>query len=130
MLMEAKDKLHVRLCFDSFFGNFSIMEYIVDSLFKCEGYYLRDVYDLFHFLKTENKFKLCVSNSVYSFDRIDDYYIESFKDKSLKISNELYSNASDFFKNALLKNGKHIYSIYLELYALYILKENSYEILV
>ena len=128
LLIRAKDKLHERLCFDSFFGNFSIMEYIVDSLFKCEGYQLNDIYDLFHFLKAKNKFKLSVGNSLHPNNEID-YYIESFDDKSIKIDNKIYSNAKDFFKNALLKNGDHIYSIYSKSYTLYIFKNNAYEMI-
>ena len=106
LLLQAKDFLGQRLWESTFFGDLSIMKYLIKDIYeviKLDREHL-DVFDLYYILTKE-------SAVLITYDEID-FYIESYQDGSIKMNNVFYEDVDDFFSRAKLTINKPIYSVY------------------
>lgn len=121
LLLTAKDFLAQRLHYNSFFGDLTIMKYIVNDLYKLIRFIPNqaDLFDLYYVLQYPSK----VIISAYGIDHV----IETKKENDvvyITMDNQNYENIDEFFSRALIHN-KHISSLYYEIDEMEIQSWNS-----
>ena len=112
LYLYAKDFLAQRIKYNAFFGNLSIMKWLIDDLYKLiefDNEYF-DFFDLYYLLKTPNKIRF------YYDDEIQE--LESVKEGgacSVCYNGKWYRDRDDFFKDASV-DGVKLTSVYNDLY--------------
>ena len=112
LYLYAKDFLAQRIKYNAFFGNLSIMKWLIDDLYELiefdNDYF--DFFDLYYLLKTPNKIRF------YYDDEIQE--LESVKEGgacSVCYNGKWYRDRDDFFKDARI-DGVKLTSVYNDLY--------------
>ena len=120
LLLAAKEILARRISINAFFGNFTIMKWLIYDLYKASVFDDKnfDFFDLYYVLSKSNK----VSFKHYD----DEYIIESVKEEegiTIKYNDKWFRNIDDFMRKAELKNNK-LAKKYYELEDFKVVKEN------
>lgn len=107
LYLQAKDFLAQRIHFNPFFGNLSIMMWLIDDLYELiefdEGFF--DFFDIFYLLKTPHKIVFYVEDKMQ--------YLESVREGNectVCFNGKWFHDRSDFFKNAVV-DGKALTSL-------------------
>ena len=106
LLIEGKSMLGSRIGYDHFFGNFSIMENMVDSLYRLKKFDRNkfDLYDLYYLLKKPVKVKFTYNRKKFA--------VESVCEKNGSISiccnGKWYRTFTDMLMNEKDSNGYYI----------------------
>lgn len=109
LLLKAKDYLAQRLWKSDFFGDLSIMKYLINDIYKVIELDLEnlDVFDLYFILTHISKVLITY--------RHHNYYIESYQDGSIKMNDMYFEDVDDFFSRAKLNTWTPVYSLYDQL---------------
>lgn len=112
ILLFSKDFLATRITFNAFFGNFTIMKYLIYDLYKIRAIDIKnfDLYDLYEILKNEHTVSIKYKKVSHT--------IESISEDGgivIKFDNNWYKTFDDFIMNALIDDIQ-IVKLYDELY--------------
>lgn len=109
LLLKAKDFLGQRLWESTFFGDLSIMKYLIKDIYEVielDQDHL-DVFDLYYILTKESIVRI-------TYNQID-FYIRSDQDGTIEMNDILYEDVDDFFSRAKLDLRTPIFSVYDQL---------------
>ena len=111
LLEEAKETLAERITMNGFFGNFTIMKWLIKDLYKVKEFDPArfDFYDLYFVLETPHKISF-----VYDDDK---YEVESTLEDGeivIRFGNTWYRDIDDFMKKANI-DGENLSTLYYEL---------------
>lgn len=112
LLLYAKDFLAQRIRYSAFFGNLSIMKWLIDDLYELtdfdEDYF--DFFDLYYLLKTPHKI-------IFFYDKtpIELESVMEGEECAVCCNGKWYRDRDDYFKNASV-DGTKLTAVYNELY--------------
>ena len=112
MYLKAKDFLAQRIRYNAFFGNLSMMKWLIDDLYKLiefdEDFF--DFYDLYYLLKSPHKITFMYDGEVQHLES------EPEGDEcNVCFNGEWFRSRDDFFKDACISDTK-LTAIYDDLY--------------
>lgn len=114
LYLRAKELLAQRIKYSSFFGNLSIMKWLIDGLYELTGFDpdFFDLFDLFYLLRTPHKVTFYYGDSLQRLESVmeDGECVINFNGK-------WYRTREDFFGKAEV-DGVRLTSVYDELYGL------------
>ena len=106
LLLQAEDFLGQRLWESTFFGDLSIMKYLIKDIYEVielDRSHL-DIFDLYYILTKES--------AVLITYHYEDFYIRSYQDGSIEMNDVFYEDVDDFFSRAKLDFRTPIFSVY------------------
>lgn len=109
LFLKAKDFLAQRLEHSTFFGDLSIMKYLIKDIYEVIELDLDhlDIFDLYYILTKESLVRITYKHN--------DFYIESYQDGTIEMNDVLYEDVDDFFSRAKLDLRTPIFSVYDQL---------------
>lgn len=110
LLKEAKETLSERITMNAFFGNFTIMKWLINDLYKIKKFdkaYF-DFYDLYYVFENSRKISFIYDDVKYEVEAIQEDGIIA-----IRFNNIWYRDIDDFMKKANI-DGKKLSSLYYE----------------